>query len=168
MAPGLLLTTDTGKSPGVLTSPAFSVIFNCRSGFVLLTDEDRGCPLNRVVTVGLPGVPKKPPSMLNVTDPPFACATLSLEMPTIAARTGERTTWHWVGSGEHCCCVPLWRPAVTVSVTVFAGGVGCVDSSESGMRTRSTVLDAARTFEAGISTPLINTLVVEIKFVPVR
>jgi hypothetical protein len=57
---------------------------------------------------------------------------------------------------------------VNVSVTVLDGGVGLEASKESGTRTRSAVPDAATTAVAGCCTPFIATVVVEIKFVPVK
>ena len=118
--------------------------------------------------MGFDGVPKKPPSMVKLTADPLTWGTLSGAVPAIAARTGDSTSWHVVGSGEHCCGVPPCRPDVNVRVTVFDGGAGGVDKNRSGTRTRNTVDEAATTAEGDICTPLTNTLVVEMKFVPVR
>ena len=64
--------------------------------------------------------------------------------------------------------MPPCRPAVNERVTVFDGGAGRVDKNRSETRTRNTVEEAATTAEGDICAPLTNTLVVEMKFVPVR
>lgn len=100
--------------------------------------------------------------------------------------------------GEHVCCVPPCLDAVKVRDTEFvAGKVSAVARKISGTRTRNTVLPAVKDADVqggmgievpdefvvtnvahvtvetrmswvGTCTPLTNTFVVDMKFVPVR
>ncbi len=113
--------------------------------------------------------------------------------PTIAGRTGVTLTWHCDKVG-HVCGTPPWRSTEIDKGYVVAGGVGWLVSMKSGIRTRmlvasmEAVMELPRTLTVELGklkqpvevlllpsvqgvvtgTPLMSTLVVEMKCVPVK
>src|SRR5579862_8201175 len=125
----------------------------------------RSCPLKVALTAGEAGllpVPKKPPSTPKDSTPAVPCGMLSGVGPTTPGRTPTTLTWHSEVLA-HVSAVPDCSDTLIANV-LFCGGTA---SKKSGMRARITEVDTPVTKLGANCTPLINTLSVEIKFVPV-